>query len=151
MFCEIENCNISERILIAMPPQSQTQSELRYTTQYLSYHKLSQSSKFSGELLLALTSQADIDSNCTIRTFILSNTDNTLQFNKVFVDKQDLVSDAIMLAKVLFEMREFRKAAFKLQEFVKNYENQSAIFIYYYSLFLLGEMQKDDELLEIQD
>ncbi len=114
MFCEIENCNISERILIPLPPLPTTQRELRFTTSYLSYHKLSQSSKFSGELLLSLTSQSDIDSNSSIRTFIQNNTDNSLQFTRIFQERVDAVGDAIMVAKVLFEMREYRKAAYKL-------------------------------------
>lgn len=54
-----------------------------------------------------------------------------------------------MLAKSLFDLREFKKCANSLRECVGEH-NQQAIFLYYYSLYMFGEVRKEEEILETE-
>ena len=56
--------------------------------------------------------------------------------------------DILLVAKSLFDLREFKKCASMLKDVVAFAENQQAIFLYYYSLYLYGEMKKEEEMFE---
>ena len=47
----------------------------------------------------------------------------------------------------MFDLREYKKCAFILKDFAAP-EYQSAIFLHYYSLYLAGEIRKDEEAFE---
>jgi len=47
--------NATDRLPISLPPLTELRAELRHATAYLSFHKLTQSAKWSGELLLGIT------------------------------------------------------------------------------------------------
>ena len=53
-----------------------------------------------------------------------------------------------MIARNLFDLREFKKCANLLKDFVLNSEYQNAIFLYYYSIYMAGEIRKEEEMIE---
>lgn len=123
-------------------------AELRYVTQQLNHYKLFQSAKWAGELLLGITKQSDIDSSFLLKGFIANNSDQNYQFDKIFIEKYDKTSDVLLVARGLFDLREYKKCAYLLKDFITNPEYQAAIFLYYYSLYLAGEIRKEEEMLE---
>lgn len=52
-----------------------------------------------------------------------------------------------MVAKSLFDLREFKKCANMLKDIVST-NNQQGVFLYYYSLYMYGEMKKEEEMFE---
>ena len=56
-----------------------------------------------------------------------------------------------MVARNLFDLREFKKCANLLKNYIHSPANQSAIFLYYYSLFMFGEIRKEEEMFECND
>jgi anaphase-promoting complex subunit 8 len=55
----------------------------------------------------------------------------------------------LLLAKNLFELREYKKCANMLKEHRSRHPfNQSLIFYYYYSLWMSGLIRKEEELYE---
>lgn len=56
--------------------------------------------------------------------------------------------DTLLVAKSLFDLREFKKCASLVKDIVGPGANQQAIFLYYYSLYMYGEMKKDEEIFE---
>ena len=54
----------------------------------------------------------------------------------------------LLVARGLFDLREYKKCAFLLKDFITNADYQAAIFLYYYSLYLAGEIRKEEEMLE---
>jgi anaphase-promoting complex subunit 8 len=67
-----------------------------------------------------------------------SNLDTSYQFDKIYIEKYDKSTDVLMIARNLFDLREYKKCAYLLKDFISNSEYQPAIFLYYYSLFLAG-------------
>jgi anaphase-promoting complex subunit 8 len=53
-----------------------------------------------------------------------------------------------MVARNLFDLREFKKCSNLLKDSIDDPANQSAIFLYYYSLFMAGEIRKEEEIFE---
>lgn len=70
--------------------------------------------------------------------------DANLPFDYNFYERKTRANDAVNTARILFDLREYRKACYKVKPFVKA-SNQQAIFIYYYSLFMLSEQQTEEE------
>lgn len=70
--------------------------------------------------------------------------DNTQSFDFTFYERKSKANDAVNCARILFDLREYRKACFKVKPYLHP-RNQSAIFIYYYSLFMLSEQQTEEE------
>jgi len=56
--------------------------------------------------------------------------------------------DAILAASTLFDLREYQKTAHLLKPFIHQPANQHAIFLYYYSLYLSGEITKEETILQ---
>lgn len=83
-----------------------------------------------------------------MKKYLMENRDDGYQFEKVFQEKYDDSTDAVMLARNLFDLREFKKCAFVVSKYAKNPVYQSAIFMHYYSLFLAGEIRKEEEMYE---
>ena len=102
----------------------------------------------AGELLLGVTKQTDFEENFLLRNFNSNNTDPTYQFDRIYMEKYDKSTDVLMLARNLFDLREFKKAAHMLKDFVKSGQYPQATFLYFYSLYLNGEMWSEEEMLE---
>ena len=83
-----------------------------------------------------------------MKKYLMENREENYQFDKIFQEKYDDSSDAVMLARNLFDLREFRKCAFAVSKYAKNPAFQSAIFMHYYSLYLAGEIRKEEEMYE---
>lgn len=79
---------------------------------------------------------------------MVENRDENYRFDKVFKEPYDESSDAVMLARNLFDLREFKKCAFAVSKYAENPNHQSAIFMHYYSLYLAGEIRKEEEMYE---
>ena len=71
-------------------------------------------------------------------------------FSKMFFEKPCEVTDALNLARTLFDLREFRKCCHVLKPYA-NERNQSALFLHYYSLFLVSEQSKEEEIIQSGD
>jgi len=97
---------------------------------------------------LSVTTNEEQDANPIIKRYILENRDTSYSFDKVYQEKYDDSYDAVMLARNLFDLREFKKCAHLVARYAKNPAYQSAIFLYYYSLFMAGEMRKEEEMYE---
>jgi len=57
---------------------------------------------------------------------------------------QNAISDILMFARDLFDLREFKRCQFVLKPYLST-GNQSVIFLYYYSLFMYGDIRKLEE------
>ena len=145
---EISNYISNDKLLVKIPNLLSLKAELRYVTQQLSHYRLYQSSKWSGELLLGITKQSEIDSSYLLKNFISNNIDINYQYDKIFIEKYDKTSDVLLVARGLFDLREYKKCAYLLKDFITNPDYQAAIFLYYYSLYLAGEIRKEEEMLE---
>lgn len=71
-------------------------------------------------------------------------------FSYTFYERKSRVNDVVNLARSLFDLREYRKACHKLKPYLHPM-NQSAIFIYYYSLYMLSEQQSEEEKFQSTD
>jgi len=71
-------------------------------------------------------------------------------FNKIYYEKPNEATDTLNLARSLFDLREYRKCLHFLKPFV-NVKHQSCIFLYYYSLYLVSEQAKEEEILQNGD
>lgn len=96
-------------------------TELRNAVGLLSAYKLNQSAKWyslfrAGELLLSIASQTPAIS--------------------VYTDPINQATDAINLARVLFDLHEYFKVASVLTEFAKP-DYPQAYFLYHYALFMV--------------
>lgn len=64
------------------------------------------------------------------------------------MEKYDKSTDVLMLARNLFDLREYKKCAHLLKDFAKEGKFHQAAFLYFYSLYLHGEMWSEEEMLE---
>ena len=71
-------------------------------------------------------------------------------FDYIFYERKNRVNDVVNLARILFDLREYRKACHKLKPYL-NVNNQPALFIYYYSLYLLSEQETEEEKFQSSD
>ena len=119
--------------------------ELRYAVAYLSAQKLTESAKWyiqplefrAGELLVsieAVPSQPE-------------KMEEARSFNKPYVEEFNEATDILNLARVLFDLREYRKCMSILKPFAIP-AFQSAMFLYYYSSYLISEQERSEEIYE---
>lgn len=54
----------------------------------------------------------------------------------------------LLVARNLFDLREFKKCSNLLKDQMENQKNQTVIFLYYYSLYMAGEIRKEEEMFE---
>ncbi|KRX02888.1 hypothetical protein PPERSA_04091 [Pseudocohnilembus persalinus] len=139
----------AEQLFTKIPKFSELKKELRWSVQILTAYKLYNSAKWAGELLQAITKDNQATQSSILNNFIQANTDHNYKFDKVYVeDVSDDCADALMLARSLFDLKEYKKCAHTLKEFIEDKANQPAIFLHYYSLYLSGEIRKEEELFE---
>lgn len=63
----------------------------------------------------------------------------------MYAEVFDETTDTLLVARNLFDLREFKKCANILKDHISNPKNQMAIFFYYYSLYMSGEIRKEEE------
>jgi anaphase-promoting complex subunit 8 len=71
-------------------------------------------------------------------------------FEYTFYEKKTRINDTVNLARVLFDLREYRKAWHKLKPYLQSH-HQTVMFLYYYSLFMLSEQQIEEEKFQSSD
>ena len=123
---EFSNYISYDKLLVKIPQLSVIRQELRYATQYLTSQKLYQSAKWfflnffinffyrAGELLLGVTNESGIENSFLLKNFISNNTDNNYRFDKIYVEEYNTSSDTLMVARNLFDLREFKKCSHML-------------------------------------
>ena len=112
-------------------------NELRYALGYLSANRLLESAKWAGELLISLPPKSGperID-------------EGGRGLPKIYVEELNDSSDALGLARALFDLREYRKCTALLKTFA-NPKYQNAMFLYYYASYLLSEQSRAEEIYE---
>ena len=112
---------------ILIPNMEEVRGDLRYASSKLSSYKLYQSAKWAAQLLLSVPYQENSR-----------------------IPYQDLIDksfDSLQLAKTLFDLKEYIKAASVLTEYAKP-EFPQAYFLYHYSMFMYGEFRKEEESIE---
>lgn len=67
-------------------------------------------------------------------------------FNKVYFERPNEATDSLNLARVLFDLREYRKCVNLLKTYA-NPKYQSAMFLHNYALYMVSEQQKEEEIL----
>lgn len=98
--------------------------------------------------MLSITPASEYEVNPFMKGFIQENTDQSYKFDKVYQESYDDSYDALLIARNLFDLREFKKCAHLIKDYAKNPKYQSAMFLYYYSLFMNGELRKEEEIFE---
>lgn len=98
--------------------------------------------------MLSITPSDEIESNHFMKRYVNENRDTSYHFDKVYQLEDDDSYDAVLLARNLFDLREFKNCAHMVSKFAKNPKYQSAIFLHYYSLFMAGEIRKEEEMYE---
>lgn len=59
---------------------------------------------------------------------------------------QTETNDYILIAKNLFDLREFKKCSSVLQSQIN--KSETAMFLHYYSQYMYGELRKEEEMFE---
>ena len=98
--------------------------------------------------MLSVTTAEDQEKNLYIKKYISENTEISQSYEKVYQEKVDESYDAVLIARNLLDLREFKKCAHMVEKYRKNPAFQSAIFIHYYALFMSGEIRKEEEIYE---
>lgn len=155
------------QLAVEMPDNKRLETELRFAVDYLSANRLSESAKWAAELLSSIkmpekhySTTYDQDDDMDVEeaidpTLFRNDIDSypikaNTSFDYLFYEKKSKSNDIVNAARVLFDLREYRKAVHKLEKHIKP-TNQPAIFIYYYSLFLLSEQQTEEEKIQSTD
>lgn len=147
---EFPNLLQNDKLLVRMPKMTSVKHELQVALRYLTDHSLTHSAKwyhlFShrvGQLLLGVTTQADIDESFLTKSFIHSNTDYQKEYHVRVQDRETEIESVLLLAKNLFELREYKKCSHILKDYRAQFpHNQSLIFYYCYSLWMSGLIRK---------
>ena len=105
----------------------EVRGDLRHASSKLSSYKLYQSAKWAGQLFLSVPYQEN----------------SRIPYQDI-IDKS---FDSLQLAKNLFDLKEYIKAASVLTEYAKP-EFPQAYFLYHYSMFMYGELKKEEESIE---
>jgi anaphase-promoting complex subunit 8 len=88
----------------------------------------------AGEMLLSLSADAEIQRNGFIKKYVVDNTDPAYEFTQVFVeDQSNPVFNKIIVARNLFDLREFKKCTDLLKAYANDTNQQAAMFLYHYS------------------
>jgi anaphase-promoting complex subunit 8 len=85
-------------------------------------------------MLLSLSADAEIQRNGFIKKYVADNTDPAYEFTQVFVeDQSNPVFNKIIVARNLFDLREFKKCTDLLKAYANDTNQQAAMFLYHYS------------------
>ena len=94
-----------------------------------------------------MTTPTDIQESFLINSFIHSNTEEG-RVHQVEVGERDRQMDTVlMLAKNLFELREYKKCCHMLKEHLNRHpHHQSLIFYYHYAQWMSGLIRKEEQI-----
>jgi anaphase-promoting complex subunit 8 len=96
-----------------------------------------------GELLLGITPEVELETSFLLKSFISNNTDPIYKFVPDVRETSDALNDVLIVARSLFDLREYKKCAQLLKQPLERYpNNQSVIFFHYYSLWIAGLIRK---------
>ena len=155
------------QLAVDMPDTKRVENELRFAVDYLGQNRLSESAKWASELLASIKSpdrqysttfdendemevEEQIDPSMFKHDIDQYPIEADQPFEYIFYERKNKTNDIVNLARVLFDLREYRKAVHKLEKHLKP-SNQNAIFLFYYSLFLLSEQQVEEDKLQSTD
>ena len=138
-----------ETIFIKIPDIETIKHELRNNANYFYSLRLTETSKWLSELLLSVTELNEID-NVFYKKYIHENTDRNYSSTKKVDrrDSNDTIDDKLLVIKNLFDLREFKKAAFFAY---KNYQKENLdneiLFYYSYSIYMHEKLKIEEEKL----
>ena len=112
---------------IEISDMGQVRKELREAVSILSSYKLHYSAKWAAEMLLGIVSSS-VES-------------------PTYIPVVDESYDKLQLSKTLFDLKEYLKAASVIASYAKP-EFPEAFFLYHYSLYMYGELRKEEESCE---
>lgn len=96
---------------------------------------------------MGITPEEDLETSFLLKSFISNNTDPHYKFNEEPIAIPDSLADTLMVARTLFDLREYKKCAQLLKQPLEKYpRNQSVIFFHYYSLWMAGLIRKEEEI-----
>ncbi|XP_020281647.1 cell division cycle protein 23 homolog [Pseudomyrmex gracilis] len=107
----------------------EVKSELLYTVNECSQRGLLHSAKWSAELAYCLNNVKAYDMTCNVQGYKITTTD----------------SDAYVLAKTYFDLKEYDRAAY----FTRNCNTAKGRFLHLYSRHLSGEKKKLDDIMDV--
>jgi len=126
---------------VALPGVAAVRNELTGALAELSLRELASSAQWAAELCCALPSgRADDDAALQLPP---QTSCSGIGSAKIY--------SSLMLAKSCFNMREYSRAAHVLQGVRDLRQNQAAIFLRFYSLYLAGEKRREEEAVEVVD
>lgn len=92
---------------------------------------------------MGMTTENDIKESFLTKSFILSNTDYQKEYQLKQEQRDPELETVLLLAKNLFELREYKKCSHILKDYRASHpNNQSLIFYYCYSLWMSGLIRK---------
>lgn len=122
---------------LVLPPVAAIRNDLTKAVAELSFCELASSAQWAAEMCVALPGDAD---DATLPPI---STGSNISSAKMY--------SSIMLAKSYFNMREYSRAAHALQHIKELHNNQAALFLKLYSLYLAGEKRREEEAMEVAD
>lgn len=137
------------QLFLKMPPLNTIAKELRQAILYFKKFKMSQTTKWLAELL---NSRTRLDEILDIhQEYIESNTEQAYVSHIHYEDDvyDEETADTINLISTLFELSEYKKAAFIASNFITQNTRQMNEVIYYYtySNFLHETMRREEEIV----
>lgn len=153
----MEHDSQSSPLTAIIPTKEHLVCELRYAAASLSAHRLHESSKWASELLKTLITKEETshDQDLTMESMLAPSIDQMVSdiseypkgqesFDYVYFEMPSKANDALNLARSLFDLKEYKKAAHVLKKYA-NPQNQSALFLYSYSNYLVSEQMTEEE------
>lgn len=122
---------------LVLPPVAAIRNDLTKAVAELSFCELASSAQWAAEMCVSLPGDADDAMLPPISAG--SNISSAKMYS------------SLMLAKSYFNMREYSRAAHALQHIKELHNNQAALFLKLYSLYLAGEKRREEEAMEVAD
>lgn len=141
-----------ETIFIKIPSIDVVKVELRKHTSYFYSLRLVETSKWLSELLLSITEVEQID-NVFYKKYIHENTDRNYVSSQQLDQRRNTeqVEDKLLAIKNLFDLREFKKAAyFAYKDYQKTNLDNQILFYYCYSIYMHEKLKIEEEKLNIR-
>ena len=144
-----ENPNNSTIKFIKIPQLNVLRSEIRINVNYFRSFQLNETAKWNIELLQSVVDPSNQNFNSDI-SMISKNTDfdyNQIPLSSLQESDNDIdVQDALTQIQIYFDLREYAKAFFSAETFLKRgVVNERILFLQYYSKYLHEQIQRPEE------